>query len=85
MLLKYYFSALFQFLLCRYKLQLLVGNNMAWQKSPILPLAILQVIKTFALTTTTYVHYMLDISLKNPLGNLRKLYSVSASVLCVDE
>lgn len=32
MLLKYYLCVLLQFLLCRYKLQLLVGNNMALQK-----------------------------------------------------
>lgn len=44
MQLKYYFRSLLQFLLCRYKLKLFVGNNLALQKNPILSLATLEII-----------------------------------------
>lgn len=87
MQLKCHFCVILQFLLCRYKLQLFVGNNLALQKSPILSPATLQVIYADCFKNN-YLYELYDgtdIFLKNPSGNLRKPYSVTDSVVCVDE
>lgn len=78
-----YFCVLLQFLLCRYKLQLFGGNNLALQRSPILSLATLQVIYADCFKNNyLYALYAgTDIFCKNPLGYLRKPYSVTDSVV----